>query len=39
MEIALSELDWSHFGIWLGVIAGVLLLFLVVLMFLAYRKK
>jgi hypothetical protein len=39
MKISVAELDWPQFGLWLGIIGGVLLLFLMVLLILAYRKK
>jgi len=39
MKISLSELDWPQFGLWIGIIAGILLVFLAVLIFLAYHKK
>jgi hypothetical protein len=39
MKIALSELDWAHFSLWIGIIAAVLLVFLSVLAFLDYHKK
>jgi|LAHS01.1.fsa_nt_gb cell division protein FtsX len=39
MKIALSELDWGSFGMWLGIIGGILALFLAALIILAYRHK
>jgi len=39
MKIALGELDWASFGMWLGIIGGILVLFLGVLIFLAHHKK
>jgi hypothetical protein len=39
MKLSISELDWPLFGLWLGVILGVLALFLAILFILAYHKK
>jgi hypothetical protein len=39
MKISLGELDWAAFGLWFGIIGAILLVFLGVLIFLAYHKK
>jgi hypothetical protein len=39
MKISITELDWPQFGLWLGIIGGILLVFLAVLLILAYPKK
>lgn len=37
MKIAVSDLDWASFGIWLGAIVGALVIFLTVLIVLSHH--